>query len=583
MGTILLQLALFLTILTIIALALGDYMAKVFKGEKTLLSFILKPIEKLLYKLFGVDETTEMDWKAYSFSLIIFNVLGIIALFALQEVQHLLPFNPQGFGAVRWDTAINTAVSFVTNTNWQAYGGESTMSYLTQMLGLTVQNFLSAAVGMAVAVAFIRAFTSTKCPPPQPSPSRGEGVSPTIGNFWVDLTRSIVYILLPLSILYSIVFVSQGTIQNLNPYTKVHTIQGVEQIIAQGPVASQEAIKILGTNGGGFFNANSAHPYENPTAFTDYMQILGLLIISAAFPFTFGVLLNKRKQGWAIFSAMMILYLLGLSVALWSEFHGNPILSKLGIQHGLNMEGKEVRFGILNSVLFGQSTTVTSCGAVNAMHDSFTPLAGMIFMFNMMIGEVIFGGVGSGLVGMILYAILTMFLVGLMIGRTPEIFGKKLEPFEMIMAVIALILPSIIQLIFGAIASSHNIGLSSLNNAGPHGLSEILYAFASGAGNNGSAFAGLNANTPFYNLTIAFAMLVGRFATLIPSLAIAGSLIKKRFVPDEAKFPTASPLFVVMLITVVIIVGALTFFPALVLGPIIEHLMMVVNAAGGTF
>lgn len=566
MGTVLVQLALFLTILTFVALILGEYMAKVFKGEKTLLSFILKPIEKLLYKLFGVDETTEMDWKAYSFSLIIFNVLGVITLFALQELQHLLPFNPQGLGAVRWDTAINTAVSFVTNTNWQAYAGEGTLSYLTQMLGLTVQNFVSAAVGIAVVVALLRAFTNKEIK--------------TIGNFWVDLTRAIVYILLPLSILYSLVFVSQGVIQNFNPYVKAHTIQGAEQVIAQGPVASQEAIKILGTNGGGFFNANSAHPYENPTPLTDYMQILGLLIISAALPFTFGILLNNRKQGWAIFMAMAILYLLGLGVALYSEFHGNPILSKFGIQHGLNMEGKEVRFGILNSVLFGHSTTVTSCGAVNAMHDSMMPLTGLVFMFNMMVGEVIFGGVGSGLVGMILYAILTMFLVGLMIGRTPEIFGKKLEPYEMVMAVIALILPSVVQLTFGAIAATHGFGLSSLNNAGPHGLSEIIYAFASGAGNNGSAFAGLNANTPFYNLSIAFAMLIGRFGTLIPSLAIAGSLIQKRFVPDEAKFPTASPLFVVMLVSVVIIVGALTFFPVMVLGPILEKLLL---SAGGLF
>lgn len=566
MGTVLVQLALFLTILTVIALLLGEYMAKVFKGEKTLLSFILQPIEKLLYKLFGVDETSEMDWKAYSFSLIIFNILGIIAVFALQELQHFLPFNPQGLGAVRWDSALNTAISFVTNTNWQAYVPETTMSYLTQMLGLTVQNFLSAAVGIAVAIAFIRAFVRK--------------TTSEIGNFWVDLTRAVIYILLPLSILYSLVFVSQGVIQNFNPYVKAHTVQGTEQIIAQGPVASQVAIKFLGTNGGGFFNANSSHPYENPTPLTDYMQILGLLIISAALPFTFGILLNKRKQGWAIFMAMAILYLLGLGVALWSEFHGNPILSKFGIHHGLNMEGKEVRFGILNSVLFGHSTTVTSCGAVNAMHDSFTPLAGMIFMFNMMIGEVIFGGVGTGFVGMILYAILTMFLVGLMIGRTPEIFGKKLEPFEMVMAVIALILPSVIQLTFSAIASTHSFGLSSLNNQGAHGLSEILYAFASGAGNNGSAFAGLNANTPFYNLSIAFAMLIGRFGTILPSLAIAGSLIKKRFVPEEAKFPTASLLFVVMLVTVVIIVGALTFFPALVLGPILEHLFML---AGGTF
>lgn len=566
MGTVLVQLALFLTILTFIALLLGEYMAKVFKGEKTLFSFILRPFEKLLYKAFGVDETLQMDWKTYSFSLIIFNILGIIVLFGLLELQHLLPFNPQGFGPLRWDTAINTAVSFVTNTNWQSYSGEQTLSYLTQMFGLTVQNFLSAAVGISVAIAFIRAFT-------------GKTTS-EIGNFWVDLTRGIVYILLPLSMLYSLVFVSQGMIQNLNHYTHAHTIQGAEQVIAQGPVASQEAIKLLGTNGGGFFNINSAHPYENPTPMTDYMEILGLLIIAAAFPFTFGILLNKRKQGWAIFMAMMILYLMGLSIALWSEFHGNPILSKLGIQHGLNMEGKEVRFGILNSVVFSQSTTVTSCGAVNAMHDSLMPLTGMILMFNMMIGEVIFGGVGTGFVGMILYAILTMFLVGLMIGRTPEIFGKKLEPYEMVMAVIAIILPSIIQLTFSAIAATHTVGLSSLNNAGPHGLSEILYAFASGSGNNGSAFAGLNANTPFYNLSLAFAMLIGRFATILPSLAIAGSLLRKRFVPEESKFPTTGPLFVAMLVCVVIIVGALTFFPALVLGPILEHIVMLL---GGLF
>lgn len=566
MGTVLVQLALFLTILTVIALVLGEYMAKVFQGEKTLFSFILRPIEKLLYKLFSVDENQEMDWKIYAFSLVLISIIGIIVLFVLQEFQHLLPLNPQGFGAVRWDTALNVAISFVTNTNWQSYVPESTLSYLTQMLGLTVQNFISAAVGLAVAIAFLRAFTKKE--------------TETIGNFWVDLTRSIIYVLLPLSIFVSLIFVSQGTIQNLNPYVKVKTLQGQEQIIAQGSVASQSAITTIGTNGGGYFNANFSHPYENPTPLTDYMHIFGLLILSAALPFTFGVLINNRKQGWAIFSAMAILYLLGLGIAVWSEFHGNPFLSKLGIHHGLNMEGKEVRFGILNSVLFGQSTTVTSCGAVNAMHDSFMPITGLVFMFNMMVGEVIFGGVGSGLVGMILYAILTMFLVGLMIGRTPEIFGKKLEPYEMIMAVIALVLPSIIQLIFGAIASNHIYGLSSLNNAGPHGLSEIIYAFASGAGNNGSAFAGLNANTPFYNLTISVAMLIGRFATLLPSLAIAGSLIKKRFVPDEAKFPTASPLFVVMLVSVVIIVGALTFFPVMVLGPILEKLLI---SAGGLF
>ena len=565
-GSWVLQIILFLTILTIIAVILGEYMAKVFSGEDTILSSVCRPVEKKLYWLFGVDETQEMNWKTYSISLVMLNIVGIIALFALQEMQHLLPFNPQKFGALRWDTAINTAVSFVTNTNWQAYSGEQAMSYLTQMLGLTVQNFLSAAVGIAAAVAFIRGF-SKKC-------------TSELGNFWVDLTRSIIYILLPLSIVFSIFLASQGVVQNLNPYVKAHTLQGQTQIIAQGPAASQVAIKQLGTNGGGFFNANSSHPYENPNPMTDYLEIFALLIISAALPFTFGVMLKNRKQGWIIYASMMVLYLIGLSIALWSEFHGNPLLSKLGVSHGMNMEGKEVRFGLLNSVFFGQSTTVTSCGAVNAMHDSLMPLTGMILMFNMMIGEVIFGGVGTGLVGMLIYAILTMFLVGLMIGRTPEIFGKKLEPYEMIMAVTVLIAPSIIKLILSSIAITTHVGLSSLGNAGPHGLSEIIYAFASGVGNNGSAFGGLNANTPFYNLTMTLAMLVGRFATILPSLAIAGSLVMKKSVPDEAKFPTASLLFVAMLVCVVIIVGALTFFPVLVMGPILEHLLL---QAGQTF
>ena len=449
-STVVLQVALLLSILTILALFLGEYMAKVFNGD------FKNPVEKLIYKLFSIDENKEMDWKTYTFSLLILNGIGIIALFALQQLQHILPLNPEKFAAVRWDTALNTAVSFVTNTNWQAYGGETTMSYLTQMLGMTVQNFLSAAVGIAVCIAFIRGFSRKS--------------AENIGNFWTDLTRSIIYILLPLSIIFSIFFVSQGVIQNLNPYIKTHTIESKEQIIAQGPVASQLAIKQVGTNGGGFFNANSAHPYENPTPATDYLEILGLLLISAGLPFTFGAMIKNRKQGWAIYASMMILYLIGLSLALYSEFHGNPILSKLGIEHGFNMEGKEVRFGQLASVLFAQSTTVTSCGAVNAMHDSLMPLTGLVLMFNMMIGEVIFGGVGTGLIGMLLYAILTMFLVGLMIGRTPEIFGKKLEPYEMVMAVIALVTPSVIQLIFGAVASNINAGLYSLNNAGPHGL-----------------------------------------------------------------------------------------------------------------
>ena len=552
--TYLFQVAILLGILTILATVLGEYMAKVFEGRFQF------PLENWIYKFLKIDKNKETDWKTYTISLLILNIIGIIFLFILQEIQYILPLNPQKLASLRWDTALNTAVSFVTNTNWQAYSGEQTMSYLTQMLGMTVQNFLSAAIGIAAAIAFIRGFARK--------------TTTELGNFWVDLTRSIIYILLPLSIILSVIFVSQGVIQNLSPYTKAHSVQGQIQTIAQGPAASQIAIKQLGTNGGGFFNANSAHPYENPNPTTDYLEILALLVISADLPFTFGIMINKRKQGWIIYLSMMTLYLIGLGVALWSEFHGNPLLSKLGIAHGMNMEGKEVRFGILNSVVFGQSTTATSCGAVNAMHDSLMPITGMIMMFNIMIGEVIFGGVGTGLIGLLIYAILTMFLVGLMIGRTPEIFGKKLEPYEMIMAVIVLISPCIVKLILSSVAVSTHVGLSSLNNAGSHGLSEIIYAFASGVGNNGSAFAGLSANTAFYNLTIVLAMLVGRFATIIPALAIAGSLIKKKSVPEEVRFPTASLLFVAMLVSVVIVVGALTFFPVLVMGPILEHLLL---------
>jgi potassium-transporting ATPase potassium-binding subunit len=561
-----LQLTIFLSVLTIAAVPLGEYMANVFSGTRTFLSPILSPVEKALYKLFGISADEEMNWKTYALNLLVFNAIAIAVLFLIQEVQHLMPLNPQKLGPVKWDLAINTAVSFVTNTNWQNYVGESTMSYLTQMTGMTVQNFLSAAVGLAAMAAFIRAFVRQN--------------APSIGNFWADLTRSTVHILLPLSFVLALVLVSQGVVQNFNPYVKAKTLQGQEQVIAQGPAASQIAIKHLGTNGGGFFNANSAHPYENPTPMTDYLEILGLLIIAAASPFAFGKMIGSRKQGWIIYIAMMILYLMGLSVMIWSEFHGNPLLSKIGITGGLNMEGKEVRFGQLASVVFAQSTTVTSCGAVNCMHDSLMPLTGMIPIFNMGIGEVIFGGVGTGLISMIVYAIITMFLVGLMIGRTPEIFGKKLEPTEMIMAVIVLLSSTVIQLAFTAIGVSHDFGLSSLNNAGPHGFSEIFYAFVSQAGNNGSAFAGLNGNTPFYNLAGSCAMIVGRYFVVVPSLAIAGMLTQKKFVPKSVKFPTASLLFVVMLVSVVIIVGALSFFPPLALGPLLEHLMI---QAGRTF
>jgi len=560
----LLPIVLFLFVLTLFALPLGEFMAKVFSGRLTFLTPIVGPVEKLLYRLFGVNEKEEMSWKTYAFSLIIFNMVGIVVLFALQFIQGLLPFNPQNFGAVRWDTALNTAISFVTNTNWQAYGGEQTMSYLTQMAGLTVQNFLSAAVGLSSAVAFIRGFIRK--------------TANTIGNFWVDLTRSLIYILIPLTIIWALVLVSQGVVQTLSASIAAQTLEGQQQTIAVGPAASQVAIKQLGTNGGGFFNANSAHPFENPTPLTDLMEVFGLMIIPVSLPFTLGVMLNKRRQGWAIYASMMILFLIGLGVSLWAELQGSPILEKIGILNGVNMEGKEIRFGVIHSILFAQSTTAIACGAVNSMHDSLMPLSGLVLIFNMAIGEVIFGGVGVGLIGMIIYALLTMFLAGLMIGRTPEFIGKKLEPYEMIMSVIAILSSAITMLVMASIAISTRAGLSSLNNTGPHGLSEILYAFASSANNNGSAFAGLNANTLFYNLTTSFAMLVGRFTTIIPALAIAGSLVRKQIVPLSAgTFPTTSKLFVVMLVTVVIIVGALTFFPALTLGPFLEHLFVQVG------
>jgi K+-transporting ATPase ATPase A chain len=557
----LLPILLFLCVLTLFAVPLGEFMAKVFNGRRTFLARIIGPVEKLLYRLFGIDERDEMSWKAYTFSLVTFNVIGIVVLFVLQLIQGWLPFNPQKFGAVRWDTALNTAISFVTNTNWQSYSGEQTMSYLTQMLGLTVQNFLSAAVSLAAVVSLIRGFIRKTVN--------------TIGNFWIDLTRSLLYVLIPLTVIWALVLVSQGVVQTINPSIKVRTLEGQQQAIAVGPVASQVAIKQLGTNGGGFFNANSAHPFESPTPLTDFMEVFGLMIIPASLPFTLGALLNKRRQGWAIYASMMILFLIGLAVTLWTELQGNPILEKIGILNGVNMEGKEVRFGVIHSILFAQSTTAAACGAVNSMHDSLAPLSGLVLIFNIAVGEVIFGGVGVGLIGMMIYAILTMFLAGLMIGRTPEFIGKKLEPYEMVMSVIVILSPAITMLVLSSIAISSQLGISSLNNAGPHGLNEILYAYASSSNNNGSAFAGLNAGTFFYNLTTSFAMLIGRFTTILPALAIAGSLAKKQIVPASAgTFPTTSKLFIAMLVSVVIIVGALTFFPALTLGPLLEHLFV---------
>lgn len=567
MGADILYILLFLALLVLLAIPLGNYMAAVYSGRPTFLSPLIRPLERGLYRICGIDENEEMSWKTYALAFLFFNAIGVVVLFALQLVQGWLPLNPQRLGSVRWDTALNTAISFMTNTNWQAYGGETTMSYFTQMAGLTVQNVLSAAVGIAVLLPLIRGFTNK--------------LKNSVGNFWVDTTRVILYVLLPMAIIWAMVLASQGVVQTLKPYAKAQTLEGAEQVIAVGPAASQIAIKQLGSNGGGFFNANSAHPFENPTPLSNFLEILAILLVPVALPLTFGIMINNRRQGWTIFAAMMFLFLIGLSVAMWAEWSGNPLLAKMGVAGGANMEGKEVRFGVTPSVLWGESTTVTSNGSVNAMHDSMMPLSGLVYMFNMAIGEVVFGGVGVGLIGMLMYAILAIFLAGLMIGRTPEFLGKKLEAREMIMAVTAVIAPAIAMLVFSGIAVSTPVGLSSLNNAGPHGLSEILYAFFSAGGNNGSAFAGLNANTPFYNLTLGFVMLVGRFMTILPALVIAGSLaLKKTVPPSSATFPTASPLFAGMLAAVVLIVGALTFFPGLVLGPVLEHLLI---ATGRSF
>ena len=555
---------LFILTTLISALVLGEYIAKVFKGEKTFISKLIRSIEKFIYKISGIDEESEMDSKTYIFSFLLITIFSFIGLFILQESQHLLPLNPQKLGPVRWDIALNTTISFITNTNWQAYGGENTMSYLTQMLGLCVQNFISAAVGIAILMAFIRGFVRHEIE--------------TIGNFWVDLTRAIIYILLPLSVILAFVFISEGIVQTFKGYEIIKTLESLTQTIPLGPVASQIAIKFLGTNGGGFFNANSAHPFENPTPLTNFLENYAMLLIPVALPFTFGILLNKRKQGFAIFSVMMVLYLGGLALASHSELQGNPMLSKLGIEsthNKINMEGKEVRFGIIPSILFAQTTTCTSCGGVNSMHDSFTPLTGLVLLFNMCVGEVIFGGVGVGLLGLLVNAVLTMFIVGLMIGRSPEFLAKKLEPFEMLMAVISILSTPLSVLIFGCIAIMTTVGLASVNNYGPHGLSEILYTFASSTGNNGSAFGGLNASSLFYTLTTSLAMLIGRLSTIIPAIAIAGALAKKKLVPaSSATFTTDVPLFAWLLIAVVILVGGLTYFPVFTVGRILEHLFM---------
>lgn len=552
-----------LTLLVTLGLAwpLGLYMARVFTGGKTFLDPVLRPVERLLYRITGIAPEQEMDWKQYTGALLAFNALGLILLFMLQRLQGILPFNPQGFSAVPGSLAFNTATSFVTNTNWQAYSGENSLSYFTQMAGLTVQNFLSAATGIAVAIALIRGLVLKSVR--------------QIGNFWVDLTRAIVWVLLPLALVLALVLSSQGVIQNLHRSVAVQTLDGGAQILAMGPVASQEAIKELGTNGGGFFNANSAHPFENPSPLTNSLEIMAILLIPAALTFTFGRLAGDKRQGNVILGAMLILFLISLSVCYWSEMRGNPKIAALGVNHPTAMEGKEVRFGIAGSALFATSTTATSCGAVNTLHDSMTPLGGFIPLFQIMLGEVVFGGVGAGLYSILIFVILTVFIVGLMVGRTPEYLGKKIESREIKMAVLAVIFPSALILTGSAIAVMTDSGLVSLSNPGPHGLSQILYAFASAAGNNGSAFAGLNTNTLFYNIILAFAMLLGRFGVIVPVLAIAGNMAAKKIIPaGPGTFQTRGVFFAGVLIGIILIVGALTFFPALALGPIIEHMLM---------
>jgi len=568
------QIAVYCVIIIAITAPLGGYMTRVFNGEKTFLSPLLHPIERFFYAISGVDEKEDQHWVIYGVAMLAFSLAGFMSLYALMRLQNVLPFNPQKFPAVGEHLAFNTAMSFISNTNWQSYVPETTMSYLVQMAGLTVHNFLSAATGIVLAVALVRGFARRS--------------AKAIGNFWVDLTRCTLYILLPISIVVGLFFVWQGMPQNLSPYTDTVNLEGVKQAIAQGPVASQEVIKMLGTNGGGFFNANSAHPFENPNALTNLVQIVLIFSLGAALTNMFGRMVGDQRQGWAIFAAMGMLFLAGVAVTYPAESQANPAFAPLHIdqsavplQAGGNMEGKEVRYGIANSALFATITTDASCGAVNSMHDSFMPLGGMIPIINIMLGEIIFGGVGSGLYGMLLFAVIAVFVAGLMVGRTPEYLGKKIEAKEVKMAMLAILILPLSILGFTALAVVLPAGLSGPANAGPHGYSEILYAYTSVTGNNGSAFAGISANTLFYNVTIGFAMLIGRFLMIVPMLAVAGSLAMKKIVPPSAgTFPTDGGLFVGLLIGVILIMGGLTYFPALALGPIVEHFAML---AGNLF
>lgn len=551
------EIAIFLTLLTIIAIPVGEYMAKVFTGKSNVLSPIIAPIENYLYQLFKIDPHEDMDWKGFAVNFLWFNLIGILFLFLLQLVQGYLPFNPEKFGAVRWDTALNAAISYVTNTNWQPYPIESTISYLTQMLGFSFQNFVATASSMAVSVAFINAFVRKN--------TRG------LGNFWVYLTRSLLYILLPLALILSIIFLSQGCPDNLNPYTCVKTLEGKQQLIAQGPVASQIGIRVLG-GGGGYFTANAAHPYENPTPFTDYLMIFSFLILAAAFPFTFGAMTNNRANGWTIFIAMLLLFILFLGVAIWSESKGNPLLANLGLNDGANMEGKEVRFGILSSVMFCVSSAAASAGAMSAALDSLMPITGLICLLHAALGGVGFGCAGIGLVIMLFYAMLTMFLIGLMIGRTPEIYGKKLGSYEMIMINIMLFLPGALELTFGAIAAATNISETTLINHSPHGVTQIAYTFISTIVNNGSAFNEFKTNNLFYNLATGLGMLAGRAIVIVCALATAGSIVQKKISPQISCLASTNLLFIFILLAVILVFGVSIFLPIAVLGPVMEHL-----------
>jgi potassium-transporting ATPase potassium-binding subunit len=584
-----LQILLYLFLIFLITKPVGIFMTRVFNREKTFVDPVLRPVERLLYRLTGVDENHEMRWTEYSVAMLLFSAVSMLVLYLFERLQPFLPWNPQHLAAVAPDLAINTAASFTTNTNWQNYGGETTMSYLTQMAGLAYHNFMSAAVGIALSIAFIRGIARRE--------------SKTIGNFWVDTTRAALWVLFPACVVFSLILVSQGVVQNFRPYDSAKLVEPrqvsttgadgkpftqtvTQQTIAQGPVASQEAIKMLGTNGGGFFNVNSAHPFENPTPLSDYLEMLSIFVIGSGLTYTLGRMTGSQRHGWAVWAAMALLFFAGVSAAYWAEARGNPLLKDVNqqasaTQSGGNMEGKEVRFGIADSVLFATATTDASCGAVNGFHDSYTPLGGLVPLANIMLSEVVFGGVGAGMYGILIYIVLAVFIAGLMVGRTPEYLGKKIEAYDVKMSMLVVLVFPLIILTFTAISVLFPFGTASIANPGPHGLSEILYAFTSQAGNNGSAFAGLNGNTLWYNTAGAITMLIGRFFMIIPMLAVAGNLAEKKYVPPSlGTFPVTTPLFTLLLTGVIVIVGALTFFPALSLGPILEHLQML---AGKTF